>query len=70
MDFSSSSCSDVHHDDRWKKQASVGSDLFRLLWQCEALLICHLTAFVLGDGAAAIQVLRDAQPIKKRLGWI
>ena len=59
----------VHHDDRWKEQASEGSDLFRLLWQCEALLICHLTAFVLGDEAAAIQVLRDAQPIKRRLRW-
>ena len=58
----------VHHDDRWNDQASVGSDLFRLLWQCEALLICHLTACVLGDEAAAIQVLQDAKPIRRRLG--
>ena len=57
----------VHHDDHWKDQASEGSDLFRLLWQCEALLICHLTALVLGDEAAAIQVLRDAKPITRRL---
>ena len=59
----------VHHDDRWKDQASEGSDLFRLMWQCEALLIYHLTAFVLGGEAAAVQVLRDANPIKKRLRW-
>jgi hypothetical protein len=57
----------VRHDDHWKDQASEGSDLFRLLWQCEALLICHLTAFVLGDEAVAIQVLRDAKPITRRL---
>ena len=57
----------VHHDDRWKGQVSEGSDLFRLQWQCEALLICHLTAFLLDDEDAAIQVLRDARPIKRRL---
>ena len=59
----------VHHDDHWKDQASEGSDLFRLLWQCEVLLICHLTAFVLGDEAAAIQVLQDTESIKRRLRW-
>ncbi len=58
----------VHHNEYWLDRASTGSDLFRLMWQCEALLICHLTAFVLGDETAAIQVLRDARPIKRRLG--
>ena len=58
----------VHHDDRWKGQASDGSDLFPLLWQCEALMICHLTAFVLGDDDAAIRLLADAQPMRRRIG--
>ena len=59
----------VHHNEYWLDRASTGSDLIWLRWQCEALLICHLTAFVLGDEAAAIQVLRDAKPIKRRLRW-
>ena len=59
----------VHHNEYWLDRASTGSDLIRLQWQCEALLICHLTACVLGDEAAAIQVLRDARPIKTRLRW-
>ena len=29
----------VHHDYRWKDQVSEGSDLFRLLLQCEALMM-------------------------------
>ncbi len=57
----------VHHNEYWLDRASTGRDLFRLQWQCEALLICHLTAVVLGDEAAAIQVLRDAKPITRRL---
>ena len=57
----------VHHDDRWKAQASDGSDLLRLLWQCEALLICHLTAFVLGDDDAAIRLLADAKAMRRRI---
>ena len=57
----------VHHDDRWKEQASDGSDLLWLLWQCEALLICHLTAFVLGDDDAAIRLLADARPMRRRI---
>ena len=57
----------VHHNEYWLDRASTGSDLIWLQWQCEALLICHLTAFVLDDEAAAIQVLQDARPIKRRL---
>jgi len=57
----------VHHDDRWKEQASDGSELLSLLWQCEALLICHLTAFVLGDADAAIRLLADARPMRRRI---
>lgn len=57
----------VHHNEYWLNRASTGSDLIWLQWQCEALLICHLTAFVLGEEAAAIQVLQDARPIKRRL---
>ena len=57
----------VHHNDRWKEQASDGSDLFRLLWQCEALVICHLTAFVLGDDDAATRILAEARPMRRRI---
>ncbi|MCY4519435.1 MAG: hypothetical protein OXC13_01495 [Caldilineaceae bacterium] len=59
----------VHRSLKTGKQLPcVGIDLIRLLWQCEALLFCCLTARVLGGEAAAIQVLRDARPIKRRLG--
>lgn len=51
----------------WKYQPCVGIDLIRLLMQCEALLFCCFAARVLGGEAAAIQVLRDARPIKTRL---
>ena len=50
-----------------KHQPCVGIDLIRLLRQCEALLFCCFAACVLGGEAEAIQVLRDARPIKTRL---
>ena len=55
------------HRGKKKGKVSEGADLFRLLQQCEALLICHLTASVLGDETAAIQVLQDAESIKRRV---
>ncbi|MCY3659417.1 MAG: hypothetical protein OXG36_10415 [Caldilineaceae bacterium] len=51
-----------------KHQPCVGIDLIRLLMQCEALLFCCFVARVLGSEAAAKDVLRDARPIKTRLG--
>ncbi|MXY95909.1 MAG: hypothetical protein F4Y42_20920 [Caldilineaceae bacterium SB0664_bin_27] len=51
-----------------KHQPCVGIDLIRLLRQCEALLFYCFVARVLGSETAAKDVLRDARPIKTRLG--
>ena len=56
----------VHHTDRQQEFVSEGGDLLGLLWQCEAVLICHLTAVVFNDEAKAVGMLRDAEPIRKR----
>lgn len=31
-------------------------------------MICHLTAFVLGDDETAIRLLANAQPMMRRIG--
>lgn len=50
-----------------KPHAREGSDLYRLLKRCEALLFYCLTAHVLGSEDAATGILRDAKPIKDRV---
>ena len=58
----------VHRNpDPGRVQACEGVDLIQLLRQCEALLFCCLTAYVLGSEEAAIRVLRNAKPIKDRV---
>lgn len=56
----------VHHTERHKQFVVRGADLYRLRWQCEALMICHLTALVVGSVSDAIEVLREAEPITRR----
>ena len=57
----------VHHDDALRGKAADGAVLLSLALQCEALLICHFVGIATDSEAGAIELVRDKQPILKRL---
>ena len=57
----------VHHDEGKRADAAHGANLFRLTVQCELLLMYHLVSVVTGDHTDAIELIRESQPVLRRL---
>ena len=64
----------VHHDENLASVAADGTELVRLTFQCEVLLMCHFLALVLDDPldnpAATIELIKDKQPVLRRMSVV